>query len=75
MEIAQEFQRVDPRFHLSGFVAEERGTRAGEGQKFPGADGAGEFEGRVWLLLSVGELSGAENSGDRECDEKKASEC
>ncbi len=43
-EIAKNFQRVDPGFDAAGLIAEDAGAGAGSGEKFPGADGASEFE-------------------------------
>src|SRR5262249_3750317 len=45
---AEQLQRVDPRFHLSGFVSEERGSRPGDRQEFPGADWPRQFELLLW---------------------------
>src|SRR5271165_2013891 len=49
VEVAENFQRVNPGFDVAGFVAEEAGLGAHGGEKFPGADGAGELEGGVLL--------------------------
>ena len=54
MEIAEEFQRVDPGFQLAGFVAEQGGTSTGEREKFPGAYGPGQLECCSRWLLGVG---------------------
>ena len=50
-KIAQQLQWIDPRFHLSRFVAKERRSRASHRQKFPRANRSRQFE--VELLRSV----------------------
>src|SRR6266481_1454025 len=44
VEAAKNLQRIDPGFHFSTLVAEHTGAHSDHGEKFPGADGAGEFE-------------------------------
>ena len=54
LEIAQQFQRIDPRFHLARLVAEESGARPVTRQKFPRANWPRQFEiAMVAILLSA----------------------
>ena len=43
-EIAEQFQRIDPRFHLTGFVAEKSCARARKRQEFPRTNRPRQFE-------------------------------
>src|ERR1700730_8041454 len=66
MEIAEDFQGIDPGFNASGFIAEDSGARSYRGQKFPGAHGADEFEGGGATLLRRILLGGGCAGGDKE---------
>src|SRR6266404_3013987 len=44
MKAPEDFQRIDPGFHLSAFVAEQAGAHADYGKEFPRANRAREFE-------------------------------
>ena len=44
MELAEDFQRIDPGLNRATFVAEQGCPRSGDGQKFPGTHGARKLE-------------------------------
>jgi hypothetical protein len=47
MQVAEDFQGIDPGFHLSALVTQETSLHSDDWKKFPGANRAGEFQG--WL--------------------------
>jgi len=40
MKISKQFQRINPCFETSRFIAEQAGAHADHGQKLPGANGS-----------------------------------
>src|ERR1700674_2110452 len=60
VEATKDLQRIDPGFHFSAFVAKQTGAHSDHWKKFPGADGAGEFE--RWRRL----LGGNRQSRDKQ---------
>ena len=50
MKVAKNLERVNPGFHLPGFVSKQSGAAAGDGKKFPGTIGPRELDrtGRIF---------------------------
>jgi hypothetical protein len=44
VEIAENFQGINPGFEIPAFVAEESGSRSSGGDKFPGTIGTRKFK-------------------------------
>ena len=54
VKVAHDFERINPRLEISGFVAEQTSAHSNHRQEFPAADGARQFEASR-LILSQGE--------------------